>query len=819
MLFTLLLLLNLTTSAESAGNSRLSGKLTDSKTGENLVAASIRVGGTTSGTISNADGNYQLDLPAGKHTLIFSYVGYRTDTVSFQLTKNSLLNHQMVPMDILFPEVTINASEDPGVAIMRAAIRNKKDNLKGLKSFSFAAYSKSWLKTDGKMAFVQETFLDGVQETGKPLKEFVRSIRKTENIKTSRMRAPTLNQFIDLTENRLKFGDDVSIILPLADDAFDYYDFKLVSTKTDGSQAFYTISVIPKSRVSPLSKGTVTIEGDKYALVGANLGNSEGVKIPYVEKLRLNYSQTFTQYNGYWIPQVTVSTASLVVNFGGLISLDEIEVSQSYAMTSVKVNTDVPPEIAKAKKSVYGGFTTDTTGQTKLPDWMKKRRSKNPPDERFVRTTPTEKPVEFTATLEDTLRPVPLSDLEIAAFKELDSTKILEDLIKPKGVLSGMATVNFGSEKKKEKEWHETLREGLFKYGSIRNNRVEGLYLGVGFDYDSLTTPWFFKSEAGYAFSLKQPEGQLTGGWYLGPDFLDQVDLTLFHQVKPYPAWSVHDPLEVTLLHTIFGSDPWNYTVNSGFSGGFSYFFTDSLTVRAEFTGEQIRNERAHTPLSFFNRTTNFRQNPAVTEGWDSKASLQFRWGQDPTGLSVSRQNGLIIRTDFSKSWLGSDFDYTSVMLNGQVRIPTIYSQNLLAPYLLIRTELLGAFGKPTFRQIFTPSTALDRVTVSGVFNGLKPWELYGDRMVSVWAEHNWRSVPFQWIYLDWVAEKAIEINTGGGFVSASQKSTSFGKSVITKPYWEVYGGVSRLFGLFRVDVTYTSRKDWVTTVGLGSLF
>lgn len=819
MLLTLFLLLNLTTSAESAGNPRLSGKLTDSKTGELLVAASIRVGGTTSGTISNADGKYQIELPAGKHTLIFSYVGYRTDTVSITLTKSAQLDHKMSPMDILLPEVTINASEDPAISIMRAAIRNKKENLKGLKSFSYSAYSKSWMKSDGKMAFVQETFLDGVQETGKPLKEFVRSIRKTENIKTSKMRAPTLNQFIDLTENRLKFGDEVSIILPLADDAFDYYDFKLQSTRTGGQTSFYTISVIPKSRVSPLSKGTVTIEGDKFALVGANLGNSEGVKIPYIEKLRLSYSQTFTQYNGYWIPQVTVSSASLVVNFGGLVSLDEIEVSQSYAMTSVKVNAEIPPEISKAKKSVYGGFTTDTTGQTKLPDWMKKRRSKNPPDTRFVRTTPAEKPAEFTATLEDTLRPVPLSDLEIAAFKELDSTKILEDLIKPKGPLSSMATVDFGSEKKKDKSGFETLRDQIFKYGSIRNNRVEGLYLGLGFEYDSLTTPWFFKSEAGYAFSMKQPEGQLTGGWYLGPDYLDRLDFTVFHQAKPYPFWSVHDPLEVTLLHTIFGSDPWNYTVNSGFTGGFYYYFTDSLSVRAEFTGEQIRNERAHTPLSIFNRTFNFRLNPVVPEGWDSRTSLQLQWGQDPTGLSVSRQNGLMIRTDFSKSWMGSDFDYASVMINGQVRIPTIYRQNLLAPYLLIRTEVMGSFGHPTFRQLFSPSTVLDRISVSGVFNGLRPWEVYGDRLFSVQAEHNWRSVPFQWVYLDWVAEKAIEVNTGGGFVSAAQKSGNFGLPGLTKPYWEVYGGISRLFGLFRVDVTYTSRKDWVTTVGLGSLF
>jgi len=813
------LILLLTASGSSSATHHLTGKITDARSGEPLIAATIRLLGTTTGTITNEDGNYLLDLAPGDHALIVSYVGYKTDTVSFHLGKPGVLNHSLQPMDILLPEVTVNASEDPAVAIIRAAIRNKKENIRGLNSFSFGAYSKVWMKSGGKMAFVQETFLDGVQETGKPLKEFVRSVRKTENIKTSRMQAPTLDQFIDLTGEKLNFGDDVAIILPLAGDAFEYYDYKLVNTRTDGARSFYLISVIPKSRVLALTRGTLTIEGDRFALAGADLSASEGVKIPYLEEFSMNYKQTFTEYNGFWIPQVTNSSAGFEVNFGGLISLDKIEVSQTYVMHSVKVNGEIPGSVRAARKSAFGGYTADTTTKATYPDWVKKRRTKNKPDEKWARVTPPEKPAEFAATLDDTLRPVPLSELEIAAFKDLDSTKILEDLIKPKGVLSGMAEVNFGSEQKKEKEFGEKVSDFIGSYTSFRNNRVEGPYAGLKIEFDSLSSPWFYRGEAGYAFSLKQPEGNLTGGWYLGSDFLDRVELTLYRQVKPYPSQSVHNPVEVSILHTVLGSDPWNYTLNTGFTGGFSYYFTDSLSVRVDLTGEQIRNERAHTPVSLFNRNSNLRINPFVKEGWDSKAGVQFLWGDDPTGLSVVRQNGFLVKTTWSNRMLGSDFSYSTVMLAGQVRLKTLYSENFLAPYLLFRTEVYGAFGKPDLRQMFTPSTALDLVSVPGVFNGLKPWELGGDRVATLWAEHNWRSVPFQWMYLDWLAEKAIEVNTGAAWAASRQISGSSGLFSVKKPYWEVYGGLSRIFGFLKLDVTYTSRKDWITTVGLSSLF
>ncbi|MBX3102133.1 MAG: TonB-dependent receptor [Bacteroidetes bacterium] len=58
------------------------GKLTDAVTGEELIQAMVSIGGTTQGTLTDFEGNYVMDnLQPGVYTLVFSYGGYRSDTV------------------------------------------------------------------------------------------------------------------------------------------------------------------------------------------------------------------------------------------------------------------------------------------------------------------------------------------------------------------------------------------------------------------------------------------------------------------------------------------------------------------------------------------------------------------------------------------------------------------------------------------------------------------------------------------------------------------------------------------------------------------
>lgn len=64
------------------GQSRVSGKVTDSA-GEALIGASVVVKEVpTAGTITDVDGSYELSVPGGGSTLVFSYTGYETREVA-----------------------------------------------------------------------------------------------------------------------------------------------------------------------------------------------------------------------------------------------------------------------------------------------------------------------------------------------------------------------------------------------------------------------------------------------------------------------------------------------------------------------------------------------------------------------------------------------------------------------------------------------------------------------------------------------------------------------------------------------------------------
>ena len=59
---------------------KVTGKVTDS-TNEGMPGVNVQVKGTATGTITDFDGNYSIDVPDSKSTLVFSFIGYVTQQV------------------------------------------------------------------------------------------------------------------------------------------------------------------------------------------------------------------------------------------------------------------------------------------------------------------------------------------------------------------------------------------------------------------------------------------------------------------------------------------------------------------------------------------------------------------------------------------------------------------------------------------------------------------------------------------------------------------------------------------------------------------
>lgn len=55
---------------------KVTGRVTDNRNGSALIGVSIKVKGTSIGTVTDASGNYSIQIPAGNQTLQYNYIGY-----------------------------------------------------------------------------------------------------------------------------------------------------------------------------------------------------------------------------------------------------------------------------------------------------------------------------------------------------------------------------------------------------------------------------------------------------------------------------------------------------------------------------------------------------------------------------------------------------------------------------------------------------------------------------------------------------------------------------------------------------------------------
>jgi TonB-dependent receptor len=80
---------------------RVTGRVTDGKTGESLPGASIMIEGTVTGTVTGLDGDYSILVSGGETVLIFSFLGYidQKITVGDQQIINVRLEENVTAID------------------------------------------------------------------------------------------------------------------------------------------------------------------------------------------------------------------------------------------------------------------------------------------------------------------------------------------------------------------------------------------------------------------------------------------------------------------------------------------------------------------------------------------------------------------------------------------------------------------------------------------------------------------------------------------------------------------------------------------------
>lgn len=156
-------------SASQTSFNQLKGKVVD-ESGNPVVGARVKLGGTNLATVTDTAGNYQLKVPDLKHVgeITASYIGYESKTVSAE----KALSIQLQPSQLALNEVTVvgyGVSKQKTLVGAVSRVKAKEQPAFGKKEFKhyFETHRQKEL-CEEKEAFVQFRFF--IDESGTPTK-------------------------------------------------------------------------------------------------------------------------------------------------------------------------------------------------------------------------------------------------------------------------------------------------------------------------------------------------------------------------------------------------------------------------------------------------------------------------------------------------------------------------------------------------------------------------------------------------------------------------------------------------------------------------
>ncbi len=417
--------------------------------GEVLPYASVYVRNLGDGVPTNQDGVYEFRLKKGVYDVLVQYLGYKSVLETVIITDQWIdLNFNLEPQIYTLSEVEVRAgAEDPALTIMRKAIAKAKYHRLQLQKYSMTVYLKGTGQLTDAPFFMKKTLeKEGLKLNEAYTSESVSRITFTQPNKVEEkvisIRTNGDNQstspapYIQTTFYQEKINE---IISPLSRQAFQYYKFNYEGSFFDQNVMVSKIKVTPRSRGERVFEGYIYIIEGLWAIHSLNLQTS-------LMGFEIQATQQYAPVaDNVWMP------LTHIYRFGGkffgfegefkyLASTREYEVTLNPDLTLVpeiideKVQ-DVPEAVAKFDKTTSALEQLSKEQPTTRKEYRKlineyekeSLKEKTEPDvisERYYTIDTMAKKRDLSYW--DSIRPVPLTSLEIQGYTRDDSLATIE---------------------------------------------------------------------------------------------------------------------------------------------------------------------------------------------------------------------------------------------------------------------------------------------------------------------------------------------------------------------------------------------------------
>ena len=114
----------------------LSGRISDSVTGEYVIGANVILEGLNKGVSTNIYGFYSIQVPQGEINVIYSFIGYKNVTKQLNITEATTINIDLTPSTI----------EIEGAEVVGSITENTKSSDLGRANVNVATISDTFEK-------------------------------------------------------------------------------------------------------------------------------------------------------------------------------------------------------------------------------------------------------------------------------------------------------------------------------------------------------------------------------------------------------------------------------------------------------------------------------------------------------------------------------------------------------------------------------------------------------------------------------------------------------------------------------------------------
>lgn len=749
------------------------GSIFDLSTNKPLEYVTIKVADTTIGTTSGKDGRFFIRLKPGSVKLIFSYIGYHTDTSYFYITdEDTERNIYLRPSEIMTESIEVYG-EDPAYEIIRKAIRYKREFKSKLNEYEYDAYSKFVIRSNrseipkgeiGKDTAGKEKLgIFGILESEtkgyfkKPdlEKQIVISKRETANIS----RGFALPLIVNFYDENIDFRE-FKVPTPLSNDPFGNYEYRLIGTTSIDSIRIFKIQVTSVTETRPLFSGMVYIADSIFNLMRVDLTTNNAARPLGIDKV--NFKQKFSSFKDvtnqevYWMP-----TDVQIFADGSFAGLIKFEAEVFTIVSHYELNQRAP-------KGIFDEFVVKVMPDAEKDSayWNQNQLIKNSSEER-------------------------------RAYRSIE----LEDKKKSRTLSFGITNLQYGK--------HFTSNPLSYYYF----NRVEGSALKFNVDYRSKLNRITTSAFIGYGFSDKKTKYEIDYTQRFLYDRSLIFNASIFRKLAPIAYGNVRDlSLFYNTLRALFDKkDNLDYYYASGYDFSASYRMIPQLRLELNYSQEKQSTAYKNTDFSFRKKDVTFSQNPPINDAFERLIGTELRidpnrfksidWGDGDVSRFKDTYFPVVeLGFDYSGKKLGSTYEYRKFRAE-------IEGRNYVTSFVNIRYKLGAELmtGAVPYQSLTHFKATSGTIDFNNNFKAMSYNEFRGDRLWYFNFENNfgkllWGNIPVfkKFNFIGFFNAGRNEI-TQANYELAAFKDFSITKGI----YMEAGFGISRILDLFRIDFAW----------------